>query len=126
MTYTATKERENFKDAVINEIQPHISDLPTIKRILKSIMSNGATHARLCSTECNRELTDSETAKMETIESRLAFNLQDLNRYITDVDKIKMLLSGDPRGFTVKLLLPRTNKFNTWGGAECGYGVPTS
>lgn len=30
---------------------------------------------------------------------------------------------GDPRGYTVKLLLP-DGSYNTWGGFECGWGVP--
>lgn len=32
--------------------------------------------------------------------------------------------SGDPRGYTVKLLLP-SGSFNTMGGLEEGFGVPT-
>lgn len=30
---------------------------------------------------------------------------------------------GDPRGYTVKVFLP-TGEYNTWGGAESGWGVP--
>jgi hypothetical protein len=30
---------------------------------------------------------------------------------------------GDPRGYTVKVHLPN-HAYNTWGGAESGYGVP--
>ena len=89
-------------------------------------MANGATHGRLCLAECNRELTASEKTKMQTIESRLGFNLQDLNAYITEGEKIKMLMSGDPRGHTIKLILPKTDNHNTWGGSEHGYAVPTS
>ena len=32
--------------------------------------------------------------------------------------------SGDPRGYVVKLHLP-SGKYNTFGGLESGYGVPT-
>lgn len=31
---------------------------------------------------------------------------------------------GDPRGYTLKLRLP-SGKGNTWGGDECGWGVPS-
>lgn len=31
-------------------------------------------------------------------------------------------LSGDPRGYVVKLHLP-SGRYNTWGGPESGYGV---
>lgn len=33
------------------------------------------------------------------------------------------IFGGDPRGYTVKLLLP-DGTYNTWGGFECGLGVP--
>jgi hypothetical protein len=34
-----------------------------------------------------------------------------------------VVLSGDPRGYTVKVLL-KNGRYNTWGGAEDGWGVP--
>ena len=35
--------------------------------------------------------------------------------------KLSLLLGGDPRGYTVKVLgLPT---YNTWGGVEEGFGV---
>ena len=33
-------------------------------------------------------------------------------------------VGGDPRGYCLKLILP-TGRYNTWGGAEEGWGVPT-
>ena len=33
-------------------------------------------------------------------------------------------VGGDPRGYTLKLRLP-SGKGNTWGGDECGWGVPS-
>lgn len=33
------------------------------------------------------------------------------------------IFGGDPRGYTVKILLPDGSS-NTWGGFECGWGVP--
>lgn len=37
---------------------------------------------------------------------------------------IKPIWNTDPRGFAVKLLLP-DGTYNSWGGREHGYGVPT-
>lgn len=37
---------------------------------------------------------------------------------------IKVLVNGDPRGFVVKLILP-SGSYNSWGGPEHGWGVPT-
>ena len=30
--------------------------------------------------------------------------------------------NGDPRGYPVKVVLPKTRRYNTWGGAETGWG----
>lgn len=37
---------------------------------------------------------------------------------------VTLELGGDPRGYTVKLMTPKSGRYNTWGGAECGWGVP--
>ena len=37
---------------------------------------------------------------------------------------VTLSLGGDPRGFTVKLMTPKSGKYNSWGGAEDGWGVP--
>lgn len=36
----------------------------------------------------------------------------------------KVQFGGDPRGYTVSLVLP-DGSYNSWGGKESGYGVPT-
>jgi hypothetical protein len=38
---------------------------------------------------------------------------------------LSVTFGGDPRGFTVKLHFPKTRAYNSWGGVEEGYGVPT-
>lgn len=38
---------------------------------------------------------------------------------------VALRLGGDPRGFTVKVMMPRTGAYNTWGGESEGFGVPT-
>lgn len=37
--------------------------------------------------------------------------------------KLPVILGGDPRGSTVRVKFP-SGVYNTWGGAEHGYGVP--
>lgn len=37
---------------------------------------------------------------------------------------VRAKIGGDPRGYCVKLHLP-SGAYNTWGGADDGFGVPT-
>ena len=39
-------------------------------------------------------------------------------------DGFDVKVAGDPRGYCLKLVLP-TGRYNTWGGTEEGWGVPT-
>lgn len=38
---------------------------------------------------------------------------------------ITVKFGGDPRGFTVKCHFPKTRAYNSWGGVEEGFGIPT-
>lgn len=66
---------------------------------------------------CNRETTQAEDDRAEKAAARLA--------ELCAPHGIKVKTCGDPRGYVVKLLLPRTERYNTWGGKEEGWGVPT-
>jgi hypothetical protein len=35
-----------------------------------------------------------------------------------------VITSGDPRGYVLRVIFP-SGAYNTWGGKESGYGVPT-
>lgn len=36
---------------------------------------------------------------------------------------VKVQIGGDPRGHVVHLMTPKTGRYNTWGGAESGWGL---
>ena len=36
---------------------------------------------------------------------------------------VRVTFGGDPRGYTVKLHVEGDKLYNTWGGAESGYGI---
>jgi len=84
---------------------------------IRALLRWSATHNRLQVEECNRELTAKEQRKEKRAEEVIATICRNY--------QIRPVFGGDPRGHTVKLLLPN-GKYNTWGGAECGWGVPTS
>jgi len=71
---------------------------------------------RLAVAECNRQLTEREKAR----QAKLASAVLDLAKGWGIVAHI----TGDPRGYVVKLMLPGGH-YNTWGGPESGWGVPS-
>jgi hypothetical protein len=79
-------------------------------------------HARLAEKTCNVAMGDAEQdahqRAEDKTEERMNTALSCLN-----IEGAALKFGGDPRGFTVKLLLP-SGEYNTWGGAEEGYGVP--
>jgi hypothetical protein len=101
------KDRDMFIAVMTGEGVP----LETSRLILRG----AATINRLSVDQCNRALSDKEKRIMENAANRMA---ERLNPY-----DIKVTTSGDPRGYTTKLLLP-SERYNTWGGAESGWGVP--
>lgn len=103
------RDREEFVAAVVEE------GLPLKKARL--VLRNAATVQRLAVKECNEELTASDRRRDQLAQARI--------RALVEPHGIKPRFGGDPRGYCVKLLLPKTKKWNTWGGAEEGYGVPT-
>ena len=65
---------------------------------------------------CNVGLNEREDARA----SKAADAARDMARLIGAT----AIVGGDPRGYCLKLVLP-TGRYNTWGGAEEGWGVPT-
>lgn len=128
---TSKKDREEFV-AVLTRECPAI-DPVRVARIAGRIMRYGATMGRLAEEECNgdwpiRKVNQDEWRKL--LDKR---KLHAANGVLTACWelaankelKIKPVFGSDPRGFTVKLLLP-SGRYNTWGGREDGWGVPTS
>ena len=71
--------------------------------------------SRLAVADCNDGLTD----KQKRLEVRTSAALAALGEELG----VTFTLSGDPRGYVVKMDTPLTGRFNTFGGAECGWGV---
>lgn len=65
--------------------------------------------------DCN----GTKTPRMESRES----NIETEIKTITTKFGLKVHFDGDPRGFCVKLHAPKNDVWNTWGGADTGYGI---
>lgn len=101
--------------ATVTADNPNIVTEGDIQRVAQRLLRYGATYGRLQEQDCNVGLTDKERVK----ESRLALRMADLSATIG----CKVYLSGDPRGNTVKVIVP-DGFTNDWGRE--GICVPTS
>jgi hypothetical protein len=82
----------------------------------RCILRNAETVQRFAVEACNRELSKSEILRDENAQARILATCAEA--------EIAVDFSGDPRGYVVKLHFP-SGAYNTWGGKEAGYGVPT-
>lgn len=75
---------------------------------------------------CNRELTDAEETAARSAREALADLAGRINRSDKDWDgTLKFTVNEDPRGFAISIHTGEENPpHNSFGGAECGYGVP--
>ena len=76
-----------------------------------------ARYDRLQETACNRNLSFEEIEKERRIEEQFA--------RLSRAYELPFKFGGDPRGYTVKCFLA-DGSYNTWGGKEEGYGIPSS
>jgi len=102
-------------------LNPSIGTTSNIIETCSLICRAATTHARLAEADCNYGLTERENRLVERLEKRIANLCLELP---TVVDKaITPIFSGDPRGATVKLVLP-DGRTDDWG--QTGICVPTS
>jgi hypothetical protein len=102
------EERARFVEACKrNGVDPYMA---------RTLMRYAATAQRYATLECNRGLTTAERERCNANRLRIAA-WQVLAGMSVDID-------GDPRGYVVKVHFP-DGSYNTWGGRESGYGVPS-
>ena len=127
MTTTRQQKRDAFLGAIAEAIDPAKFPWEEICGAADKFMKLARTLERINVRECNGYSSpnpyfraDLAEAKDRVARARTEARLKDLCRHYG----FGLNLGGDPRGFAVKLILP-TGRYNTWGGKEEGYGVPT-
>lgn len=123
MTKKQAKEMAEFEGVLCNAVPDGTpyeqcgGMIPAARELMRLARRHGKIQERLCNepdyngaikrsdANCERRIT--ELCKAEPI--RCA------------VDAV--IFGGDPRGYTVKVRL-KDGRYNTWGGAEDGWGVP--
>ena len=91
------------------QILDHATELRRMARALE----------RLDVLACNTRLTEHQEKRAQRWRERLQAYV---SAHLFTADAV--LFNGDPRGYAVKLLLP-SGAYNTMGGREEGWGVPT-
>lgn len=125
MAKREAEEREEFV-AILCEAVPdgtpyaeYAGIIPQARELMRLAKRHGRIQERLCNEpdDDHKILRADERCQDRII--RLIF--ADDSPLHAAIDKV--MFSGDPRGYTVKVLL-RNGRHNTWGGAEDGWGVP--
>lgn len=72
-------------------------------------------HHSIQEAKCCYEISTARITREKNIENRITT--------IAEQYDLGVHFDGDPRGFTVKLHAKDNSVWNTWGGAETGYGI---
>ena len=132
MSKASKKEREEFVAVLVREC-PQV-DAVQVAQVAGRIMRHAATYCRLAEESCNGHpaqgsptMPAAQLGKLqEKWDARIEREEARIEKLLTAAASELGLVAdfgGDPRGYTVKLMLP-SGRSNSFGGE--GYGVPTS
>lgn len=89
--------------------------------ICSLIARHARTHHRYMEIDCNEGLTAEQARKVDRIEARIRELVSYLPKSKVKGAGLSVKFSGDPRGYTVKIVIPGAPG-NTWGG-NSEYGI---
>jgi hypothetical protein len=82
-------------------------------RLAMILWRMGPYSSKLAENECNRELTEREKERDSQMDARVVEIGKELG--------LKAYRQGDPRGWTIRVIVPR-ELANCWDGISCGCG----
>lgn len=115
MTYQ--EDRDSFVARMTSEAQ--INPKQTISRVVSlitEILKLSKTHHKIQENQCNYQISKAQQTREKNIETRIIEIIKLLFKKRGGV-----IFSGDPRGATVKIILP-SGYYDSWGGE--GFCVP--
>jgi hypothetical protein len=116
------KDRDEFIGVIVEEIakrkggQLHQGGVGIAVALARLILRNAATIQRIAVDQCNDPSTPTQDKAKSAARRRISEACKPWG--------IKPNFQGDPRGAVVKLILP-SGRWNSFGGQEDGYCVPT-
>lgn len=123
-----TQTGREFYFSIANDFDSTPAENWNAQQVAASLIVHHArTYKRIQEAWCSIEMDEAQTKAMERREMLLEKRIAELVAALPTVQgqPITVKFGGDPRGYTVKLIMA-SGKSNTWGGAEDGYGVPNS
>lgn len=108
-----SKERDEFVATLAREF-PQVK-LEDLTHMAATLMRLARIHGRICLAECNGKMSSHDACvQVGQIE-------REIERAIKDLPGVGVEFEGDPRGYTVRLLLP-SKRSNSLSGI--GWGIP--
>lgn len=93
---------------------PEIHDIALIRHAVR-LKQLSRSLRLLFTNQCNRALYPHEERRIEFLREKVNMIARDLQATI--------YINTDPRGSSIKILMPKTQYYNTMGGKEDGYAV---
>jgi len=110
---TTAHERAEFVGVLVRELPDH--SIGAVAELAGKLIRLAIEYDKIQTRACNGESRPTDDDREKAIEERA--------RKLLDGLGIAVKFGGDPRGFTMRLTL-KSGLYNTWGGAEEGWGVP--
>ncbi|HUX02461.1 MAG TPA: hypothetical protein VMY35_15980 [Phycisphaerae bacterium] len=118
------KDRDEFIGVIVQECNAGrdrnhaVSDAGV--NLARLILRNAATMQRLAERACSVEMSERQATREEKQDAACQARIEAACKPWGIVPTF----NGDPRGAVVKLILP-SGRWNSWGGKEDGFCVPT-
>jgi hypothetical protein len=100
----------NFRPSVFGQASRHL---------IQDMVNKAKRHHSVQEKYCSEDMSDENRARAESVEAGLERDIIEIAHGFG----LKVRFGGDPRGFTVRLLAPKEDVYNTWGGPIHGYGI---
>lgn len=111
-------------DKLAMKLNPAIGTTLEIRKTCALIHRQAATYDLIQERWCNDDMGDKARARLEAKESRIEARITELVGDLphTDEGPIEIKFGGDPRGYTVKLVMPGSLEklHNDWGREGIG------
>jgi hypothetical protein len=105
---------ESMRSAGVKEFHVDIFGLKARDEIQDMVRYAKSLH-KIAEHDCNGTMTTRMERQSENTEHKI--------QVIAKKYGLRATFDGDPRGYVVKLHSPKSDVYNTWGGAESGYGI---
>lgn len=116
MMITKLSNFENTLMVFAKNTTADFRNMELLKSKVKRLFILAKRNTKFAETECNREVSNLEVMKNEKCQKEIMDIMFEI------IPGSKVTFSGDPRGDTVKVILPQ-GQYNTMGGEESGWGI---